>query len=180
MQICWSCQLRACDAKSLRILAPSRDEVILDLQRSRQRPNSKSASAALFFLDWEIVLPRAFIAQFWSFYCTANSEPFALVFRFGTPWTASSWDPRVFPTFRPFSSLSFLNNLTSKFQLQDQNILNWIQRLHPGTHRNRFPLIGLFWIASYWLDRSVLNWIQIFKLARSVLRFASRRCKSNR
>ena len=92
MQICWSCKLRACDAKSLRILVPSREEVILDLQRSRQKDPiaNQQLLSYFFFFDCEIVLPRAYIAQFWSFYCTAISEPFALVCRFGTPWTASS------------------------------------------------------------------------------------------
>ena len=50
MQICWSCKLRACDAKSLRILVPSREDVILDLQRSRQKdPIANQQLLSYFF-----------------------------------------------------------------------------------------------------------------------------------
>ena len=49
MQICWSCKLRACDAKSLRILVPSRENVILDLQRSRQKDPIASQQLLSYF-----------------------------------------------------------------------------------------------------------------------------------
>ena len=170
MQICWSCKLWACDAKSLRILVPSREEVILDLQRSRQKdPIANQHLLSYFFLDREIVLPRAYIAQIWSFCCTAISEPFALVCH---PLDSKQLRPRCLSYFRAFLfPLSLLSGLTTKFQQQDQNILNWIQRLHPDTHWTRLPLSAC-WTT---LDCIGLNFqIGYYK------RVAIWRCKSNR
>ena len=69
-------------------LVQSSEEAFFVLwKRSRQRPHRKNSSLMSYFLDQKIILSRAFIAPlFWSLFCAAISEPFALlVCRLGTP-----------------------------------------------------------------------------------------------
>ena len=157
MQICWSCQLRACDAKSLRILLSLREEVILDLQRSRLRPNSKSAVCcpiifglrncpfqSLYSSILELLLRRNFRAVCISLPIWHPLDSDLL----RPPWLSSFWGLSLYH--------SLLSDLTTKFQLQDHNIFSigrsvYIWILIETAYAFRFPLIAYWtlWIALY-------------------------------
>ena len=83
-------------------LVPSRKKDFwFSEEKQKKDPIVKSALCYPVFVDCKIVLPRSFTAQkFWKSYCSAISEPFALLIcLFGTPpplWQWAVWDPMAF------------------------------------------------------------------------------------
>ena len=123
MQICWSCQLRACCAKSLRILVPSREEVISDLQRRRQRPNSKSAVCCSIFFGLRNWFSQSLYSSILELLLRGKFRAVCISLPVWHLLDSELLRPSCLSYFRAFlfPSLS-LSDLTIKFQLQDQNI----------------------------------------------------------
>ena len=136
MQICWSCKLRACDAKSLRILVPSREEVILDFQRSRQKdPIANQQLLSYFFFGLRNCPSQSLYSSNLELLLHGNFRAVCISLPNWHPLDSKQLRPRCLSYFRAFLFPLSLEWFGTKFQLQDQNILNWIQRLHPDTHR---------------------------------------------